>query len=191
MRHILNIVQHPTCQSIMAWIYALCATLCSIFLESLRSLVVSIALVVFFMIGDFLTGIFASKRVRKEGIQSSKLRWSVAKYGVYVFFVVGTLVAGICIHAIYCFNKHLEINVHSAILDWTLTFLVAQMIFISWIEVVSVIENLRLVYPKDKFLKGLHYLFLVDFKKMIPMFSNYLKENKSKELDKLNTDEHE
>ena len=191
MRQFFSFIQHPTCQNVLAWLYALCATLFSIFAESLRSLTVSIALVMFFMIGDFFTGIFASKRARKESIQSSKLRWSVAKYGVYVFFVVGTLVAGIGIHAIHCFNKHLDINTQTQILDWTLTFLVAQMIFISWIEIVSVIENLRLVYPKDKFLKGLHYMFLVDFKKMIPQFSRFLKEEKSKDLDNLNdaTDE--
>lgn len=191
MRQFFSFIQHPTCQNVLVWIYALCATLFSIFVESLRSLVVSIALVVFFMIGDFCTGIYASKRVRNEGVQSSKLRWSVAKYAVYIFFVIGTLIIGIGLHAIHCFNKHLDINTHSQILEWTLTFLVAQMIFISWIEIVSVIENLRLVYPKDQYLKGLHYLFVVDFKKMIPHFSKYLKEEKNKDFDNLNNNTNE
>lgn len=196
MRYFLNVVQNPICQNILAWIYALCAALMSIFFESLRSLVVSIALVVFFMIGDFFTGIFASKkakeRKKRKQIESSKLRWSAAKYAIYVFFVLGTLIAGILIHAIYCFNDGLEITTKSYILNWTLTFLIAQMIFITWIEAISIVENLRLVYPDDKFLKGLHYVLLVDFGKLIPHFSKFLKEEKSKELDKIsNTEENE
>ena len=192
MRHILNIIQHPTCQNILAWFYALGAALISIFTESLRSLVTSIILVLFFMTGDFLSGIFASRkakeRKKRKQIESSKLRWSAAKYAVYVFFVIGTLIAGILIHAIHCFNEGLEITTKSTILNYTLTFLIAQMIFITWIEAISIIENFRLVYPEDKFLKGLHYVLLVDFGRLIPHFSKYLKEEKSKDLDKLNED---
>lgn len=105
---------------------------------------------------------------------------------------MGTLITGILIHTIHCFNDGLEITTKSYILNWTLTFLIAQLIFIAWIEAISIVENLRLVYPDDKFLKGLHYVFLVDFGKLIPHFSKFLKEEKSKELDKtINTDDNE
>lgn len=196
MRNFLAILQSPVIQNVLAWIYALSATLMSIFLQSLKSLVVSILLVVFFMVGDFLAGIFASRkakeRKKRKQIESSKLRWSAAKYAIYVFAFIGTLVAGILIHTVYCFNEGIEVTSKSYILSWTLSFLMGQMIFITWIEAISIVENLRLVYPDDKFLKGLHYVLLVDFGKLIPHFSKFLKEEKSKELDKINnTEEHE
>jgi hypothetical protein len=45
----------------------------------------------------------------------------------------------------------------------------------------SIVENLLVIYPKDKFLMFLHYLLSVEFLKFIPVFSRFLKEKEEKE----------
>jgi hypothetical protein len=158
-------------------------------IDNLQGTVTAVILVLIFMAGDFISGIWASKRVKKIGVQSSKLRWSAAKYAVYCFFIIGTIIIGSFLHLIYCFHEGTDIKVSTYILMWTLRFIMAQMIFITWIEAVSIVENFRLVYPNDTFLKGLHYLLVFDLVKRIPKFANFLKENKCKELEEPDKEE--
>jgi hypothetical protein len=47
---------------------------------------------------------------------------------------------------------------------------------IVYVEGLSIVENLLVIYPKDKFLLFLHYLLAVEFLRFIPLFSKFLKE---------------
>lgn len=184
-------IQNPLVQKVIGGVYALLLAFIAVITQNIHSLVLSICLVVFFMVGDFASGIFASKRVHKLGIECSKLRWSVAKYAVYCFFIIGTLVIGVFLHLIECFSEDVDIYTKSSLLTYTLSFIKFQMYFVSWIEAVSIVENLRLVYPENVYLRGLHYVLVVDFRKLIPHFSSFLKEIKTKDMDKLNPEDND
>ena len=187
----VTFIQNTLVQKFIGGIYAIVLAFIAVITQNIHSLVLSICLVVFFMVGDFASGIFASKRVHKLGIESSKLRWSVAKYAVYCFFIIGTLVIGVFLHLIECFSEDVDIYTKSSLLTYTLSFIKFQMYFVSWIEAVSIVENLRLVYPKNMYLRGLHYVLVVDFRKLIPHFSTFLKEVKTKDMDKLNSEDND
>lgn len=186
MNRLLGSVDISASQKVLVWMYSFFTAYFSVFTDSIKGSLIAIALVLFFMAGDFISGIWASKKYRKISIQSSKLRWSAAKYAVYCFFIIGTIIIGSFLHLMICIFDGIDIKEKTNVLYWTLNFIKAQMLFITWIEAVSIIENFRLVYPENLFLKGLHYVLLFDVAKLIPKFSNFLKENKSKELDVFN-----
>jgi len=189
MNRLIGTFTIPTAQKILAWLYSIFAAYFSVISDNVKGSAVAIMLVLFFMAGDFVSGIWASKRAKKIGMQSSKLRWSAAKYAVYCFFIIGTIIIGSFIHLMECFHSGIDVRTKTTILLWTLDFVKFQMLFITWIEAVSIVENFRLVYQENLFLKGLHYVLLFDIAKLLPKFSNFLKENKSKELDKQNIEE--
>jgi len=170
-------------QKFILWFYALVSTAIAVITKNIDGLIYSILLVCIFMSGDFFVGIWASRKAKKIGVQSSKLRWSTAKYSVYCFFVIATLIIGSFLHIIDSIIEDKDILAKSNILVYTLRFMQVQMIFITWIEAVSIVENFRRVYPDNTFLKGLHYVLVVDVRKKIPKFSNFLKEEKSKDFD--------
>lgn len=187
----ITFIQNPLIQKFIGGIYALLLAFIAVITQNIHSLVLSICLVVFFMVGDFASGIFASRRVYKLGIESSKLRWSVAKYAVYCFFIIGTLVIGVFLHLIECFSEDVDIYTKSSLLTYTLSFIKFQMYFVSWIEAVSIVENLRSVYPQNVYLKGIHYVLVVDIRRLIPHFSSFLKEVKTKDINNLNQEDNE
>jgi hypothetical protein len=45
-----------------------------------------------------------------------------------------------------------------------------------YIEGLSIVENLLVLFPEDKFLKFIHYLLAIEFLKYVPFVSNFLKE---------------
>jgi hypothetical protein len=61
--------------------------------------------------------------------------------------------------------------------DTAVSIVKVEVWMIVYIEGLSIIENLRTIFPRDKFLKFMHYLLSVEFLKFIPIVSKFLKEN--------------
>jgi hypothetical protein len=47
-----------------------------------------------------------------------------------------------------------------------------------YVEGLSIVENLRVIYPRNSFLGYLYYLLSVEFLKVVPRLSNYFKQEK-------------
>ncbi len=123
-------------------------------------------LFIFFFVADFFTGFLASMKQGKR-FQSSKARWSFAKSLCYLGSFAAIVFIGACLDNFSLFMKFLNVAVFTA----------------TWMESVSNLENLTILFPHNRFLKFLHYILAVEFVKKIPRLSDFLKEEKNKDND--------
>jgi hypothetical protein len=111
---------------------------------------------------DFITGVLKSHKVNGTwALKSKKLRWSFVKMFVYLAIMALTFV--VC--------EMMQLSVDSG-----LSVVKIEVWCIVYIEGLSIIENLLVLFSGDKFLKFLHYLLSVEFLKYVPVLSNFLKE---------------
>ena len=124
-------------------------------------------LVTILFILDFITGVLKSRKVNKTWtLKSKKLRWSFVKMLVYMG--VMALTFAVC-------------EMMSLSVDIALSVVKIEVWCIVYVEGLSIIENLLILFPGDKFLQFLHYLLSVEFLKYIPVLSNFLKEKENEE----------
>ncbi|MDR3244808.1 MAG: phage holin family protein [Prevotellaceae bacterium] len=121
-----------------------------------------IVLVVMLFFADFITGVWKSVKVNRTWeIKSKRLRWSFVKMFVYLALVaLSFLICG-----------YMQLAPETAV-----SISKVQVWAIVYVEGLSIVENLLVIYPNDKFLKFLHYLLAVEFLKFIPVFGKFLKE---------------
>jgi phage-related holin len=111
---------------------------------------------------DFATGVIKSRKVNNTWqLKSKKLRWSFVKMLVYMSVMAITFYV--------CEAMRLSD-------DTAVSIVKVEVWMIVYIEGLSIIENLRTIFPNDKFLKFMHYLLSVEFLKYVPIVSNFLKE---------------
>lgn len=111
---------------------------------------------------DFITGIAAS--FCKGGkIESHKSRWGFAKtlcyfgtFGLTLFFKSAGSDPGF-------FDYVLKLEIYVA----------------AYIECVSILENMVVIFPKHLFFKYLHYMLTIEWVKKISGLKEFLKEHKS------------
>jgi phage-related holin len=121
-----------------------------------------VALVLVLFAADFVTGFIKSVKVtRKVSVKSKKLRWSVVKMFVYLSVIALTFF--IC-------------EIMSVGIDATLAAVKIEVWCIVYIEGLSIVENLQIIFPDDKFLGFLHYLLAIEFLKYVPALANFLKD---------------
>jgi phage-related holin len=116
---------------------------------------------------DFLTGVAKSVKVTKTfRLKSKKWRWSFVKAAVYL--AVMLLTFAVC----EMLGLSVETGISAARVEaWCIVY----------IEGLSIVENLRVLFPNDKFLMFLHYLLSVEFLKYVPMLNSFLKEKDGSE----------
>jgi phage-related holin len=116
---------------------------------------------------DFITGVLKSHKLNRTwALKSKKLRWSFVKMLVYLAIMVLTF--AVC-------------EMMSLGIDTGLMVVKIEVWCIVYIEGLSIIENLLILFPGDRFLKFLHYLLSVEFLKYVPVLSNFLKEKEEDE----------
>jgi phage-related holin len=129
------------------------------YFEPIRLLVV---LVVMLFCLDFATGVWKSVKINRSWeIKSKRLRWSFVKMVVYLSLIALSFVT--------CGFMQLRV-------DTAISVAKIEVWAIVYVEGLSIVENLLVIYPKDKFLRFLHYLLSVEFLKFIPIFGKFLKE---------------
>lgn len=150
----------------------------AVYTQNVDAVMFSIALT-FVLVGiDFLTGVSASFWVDGIGIKSRRLRWSFAKTLIYTFVMLSTLGIGVFLHLI---DDFISPTPHrSDILTVTLVCVKYEAYVASWIEVVSILENLLRMSPNNRFLKYIHYIVAVEFVKKIPKLADVLKDKSEK-----------
>lgn len=172
----LNSLKMGMIDKILAWFYSLSILMFSGIAPSVGGVVIAIFIAMILVSVDFITGIFASKREgRAIKIRSKRMRWSMAKLLVYSGCIAFTLFIGMCLNAM-----ELSLGADSCEETRVMIFMLycvrVEAYFICWIEIVSIIENMRRRYPTNLFLKFLHYIVAVEFVKKIPKLENFLKE---------------
>jgi phage-related holin len=142
------------------WKYLLFAgTSAAAYFEPIKFLII---LVIILFCADFVTGVWKSVKVNRTWeIKSKRLRWSFVKMFVYLALI--TLSFLIC--------EFMQLSVEAAI-----SVTKIEVWAIIYVEGLSIVENLLVIYPNDKFLQFLHYLLAVEFLKFIPLFGKFLKE---------------
>jgi hypothetical protein len=111
---------------------------------------------------DFVSGFIKSrKNCGRWTFQSRKLRWSFVK--MFVYMAVMALTFYVC--------EAMQLSRETA-----LSAVKVEVWCVVYIEGLSIVENLRVLFPNDRFLKFIHYLLSVEFLKYIPLLNGFLKE---------------
>ncbi|MDR1676007.1 MAG: phage holin family protein [Tannerella sp.] len=119
-------------------------------------------LVLVLFLADFVSGFVKSRKIcGRWTLQSKKLRWSFVKMGVYM--CVMALTFYVC--------EAMQLPQETA-----LSAVKVEVWCIVYIEGLSIVENLRVLFPHDRFLKFMHYLLSVEFLKYVPLLNGFLKE---------------
>ena len=137
------------------------------YFEPIRALLV---LVLVLFVADFITGVAKPRKARgRWSLQSKRLRWSFVK--MFVYMAVMALTFYVC--------EAMELSAGVA-----LSVVKVEVWGVVYIEGLSIVENLRTLWPDDRFLQFLHYLLSVEFLKYIPIVSHFFKEKEDKETVK-------
>jgi phage-related holin len=148
--------------------YAVFAAGCVMaYFEPIRALLM---LVVILFICDFVTGVLKShKTTHSWKLKSKKLRWSFVK--MFIYLLIMSLTFAIC--------EMMQLSKETA-----LSVVKVEVWCIIYVEGLSIIENLLIIFPRDRFLKFMHYLLSVEFLKFIPVLSKFLKEEEKEDETK-------
>jgi phage-related holin len=143
----------------VVWKYVLFAAGCALtYIEPIGFL---LHLVLTLFVSDFVTGVLKSRKLSGSWrLRSKRLRWSFVK--MFTYMSVMALTFYVCD----------VMRLRSAGVSVVKT----EVWCIVYIEGLSIVENLLAVFPRDRFLKFLHYLLSVEFLKYIPVLNNFLKE---------------
>lgn len=167
---------------IFAWFWSMVILISSGIETTQKTIGVVFVLAFILVCTDFISGVSASiaekRRARIYGVkmESRKMRWSFAKLAVYCSVLAFTLFVG---HALSAVETSVGGDGQGTLL--TALFCVkVEAWLICWIESVSIIENLKRVYPKFIFLEFIHYILAAEFVKRIPKLSEFLKEKDKK-----------
>jgi phage-related holin len=134
-----------------------------------------LVLALFFL--DFVTGVIKSRKInRKWSLTSRKLRWSFVK--MFVYMAVMAITFHVC--------EAMQLDKETALLAVKI-----EVWCIVYIEGLSIVENLQILLPDDRFLKFLHYLLSVEFLKYVPLLNDFLKEKDLSKDDKTEGEENE
>jgi phage-related holin len=118
---------------------------------------------------DFVTGVLKSRKIRgRWTLQSKKLRWSFVKMFVYMFVIACT----------FFITEMMQLSEVTGI-----TAAKVEVWCVVYIEGISIVENLLVLFPGDKFLRFIHFLLSVEFLKYVPVLSNFLKEKEEDETN--------
>lgn len=129
------------------------------YFEPIAALLVLIATL---FVLDFITGVL--KQVKLTGkllLKSRKIRWSFVK--MFVYMAVMALTFYVC--------EAMQLGIET-----TISVVKIEVWCVIYIEGLSIVENLLVLFPEDKFLRFIHYLLAIEFLKYVPFVSNFLKE---------------
>ena len=129
------------------------------YFEPIKLLVV-LVLVLFLL--DLATGLWKALK-NGERVESGKLRWSFGKLLSYLVVMALTFFT--------CEAMGLDAGTAVSVVK-------VEVWCIVYVEGLSIVENALAIRPGDKFLGYLHYLLSVEFLKVIPLLSNYFKQEK-------------
>lgn len=160
----------------ITWIISLIMAFTAVFTNNADAIGFSMLLSLGLVILDFFTGLGASFCEGKS-IQSKRLRWSFAKTLVYGGVLIFTLAIGVILHLIAELANTEKTSMTTLVT--TLTIVKLETYVISYIEVLSNVENLRRIFPNNVFLKYLHWILSVEIIKKIPKYSEFLKEREN------------
>jgi biotin transporter BioY len=119
-------------------------------------------LVLILFLTDFVTGFIKSRRqAGRWTLQSRKLRRSFVK--MFVYMCVMTLTFYVC-------------GAMQLAQDAAISVVKVEVWCIVYIEGLSIVENLRVLFPQDKFLSFVHYLLSVEFLKYVPLLNGFFNE---------------
>lgn len=160
----------------VTWVASLIMAFTAVFTNNADAVGFGILLSLGLVVLDFFTGLGASFCEGKS-IESKRLRWSFAKTLVYAGALVFTLAIGVILHLMEDLANMEEVSMTTLVV--TLTIVKMETYVISYIEVLSNIENLRRIFPNNVFLKYLHWILSVEIIKKIPKYSEFLKEREN------------
>jgi phage-related holin len=119
-------------------------------------------LVLTLFVVDFITGVIKSRKLCGVWrLKSKRLRWSFVK--MFVYMCVMALTFYVC--------EAMQLSP-----DMALSVVKVEAWCIVYIEGLSIVENLLVVFPKDRFLRFMRYLLSVEFLKYVPVLNGFLKE---------------
>lgn len=160
-----------------SWVWSLLLALLAAFSDNADAVGFAIILAAALVVADYITGIAASLYEGK-GIVSKRMRWSFAKLTIYIITIIGTMFIGVLLHLIQVIIE--PETTKTSVLIATLTILKFEAYVIAWIELLSNIENALRIFPKNIFLKFLHWILSVEAVKKIPKLAEFLKEKGEK-----------
>jgi phage-related holin len=130
------------------------------YFEPINGLLILVATL---FVADFITGVLKSVKLTGSlSLKSKKLRWSFVKMFVYM------AVMGVTFYV--CEAMGLSD-------DTAISVVKIEVWMVVYIEGLSIVENLKTIFTKDKFLNFLHYMLSVEFLKYVPFVSKFLKES--------------
>jgi Holin family. len=135
------------------------------------------ALIIFSLVTliDLVTGIQASKFEGKR-IESRPMRNCFRKWLIYIGVFVGTMIIGVVLSLLAAYTNAGDGATARGLL---LNILKWQAIVATYIEVLSISENLHRRYPDNVYLSILYYVLSVQIKNQIPMLKDYFSQKKT------------
>lgn len=128
---------------------------------------------------DLLTGIIASKYEGKT-IESKPMRRCFVKWLIYIGVFVGTMLVGVILSlmAKWTGDGDLAQGLLLNILKW-------QAIVATYIELLSIFENLHRRLPDNAYVSIIYYVLSVQIRNQIPMLKEYFAQKKIKTNEQL------
>ena len=121
-----------------------------------------------FFVADFITGVFASRKKGKK-FRSYKARESFFKLLIYLFTFMFVIAIGNELNRLDDADE----------LGRMITILKMLIYVAVWFEAKSNVENLHIIFPKNRFISFLDYVLGVEFVEKITWLKNFIdKENK-------------
>lgn len=183
---------------IIGWFWAMCLLVGSSLQVTVNAAGFACLFALILVGVDFISGVLASKYQDKKipiKVRSRKARWSFAKLFVYVSVIAFTTFVGVGLHVFEILLRQTDPEILHGIgmaddklltdiniLYYTLYVIKVMAWVICWIETVSVVENLRRIWPDNLFLEYLHFIIAVEIINRIPKFAKFLKEKDEKNL---------
>ena len=135
------------------------------------------ALIIFSVVTllDLFTGIQASKFEGKR-IESKPMRNCFRKWLIYIGVFVGTMVIGVILSLLAAYTNAADGATARGLL---LNILKWQAIVATYIEVLSISENLHRRYPDNVYLSIIYYVLSVQIKNQIPLLKEYFAQKKA------------
>lgn len=123
---------------------------------------------------DLFTGIQASKYEKKD-IESKRMRQCFQKWLIYIGVFVGTMVIGIVLSLLAAYTSAADGVAARGLL---LNILKWQVIVATYIESLSISENLHRRYPDNVFLSIIFYVLSFQVRNQIPLLKEYFAQKK-------------
>jgi Holin family. len=155
-------------------------------IDSVQPVLYAIIIFSIITIIDLATGIQASKKEGKT-IESRPMRKCFQKWLIYLSVFVGTLIIGVILSKLAAYNSAADEHTARGLL---LNIIKWEAYIATYIELLSIAENLHRWFPESIFLSIIYYVLSVQIKSKIPMVKEYFEQKKlSEDKSTINTPE--